>query len=105
MSCLIQDMTHLFVILGCLDLAVLEDAHHDGSRAVGSGMLSKVIGSRELLAALVALERFVLSVERAVMAFEVFLSSEAARAQGADEGLGRVFGERLLATTTARGEL
>jgi hypothetical protein len=65
---------------------------------VGAGVLSQVVTARELLATLIALERLVLSVERAVVALEVLLTTEATRAKSADEGLGRVFGQGLLAT-------
>jgi hypothetical protein len=40
-------------------------------------------------------------VERAVVALEVFLAAEAARAKGADEGLRGILSQRLLAAATA----
>ena len=98
-------MAHLFVILRSLDLAILEHTHHNGSRAMSAGMLSKVVGSRELLAALIAFEGLVVSVERAVMTLEMFLSSETTRAECADECLGGILCQRLLATATAAGWL
>lgn len=64
-------------------------------------MLSKVVGARELLAAFVALEGLILSVERAVVALEVFLSAEATGAECADERLGGILGQRLLAAAAA----
>lgn len=67
-------------------------------------MLSQVVAARELLAALVALEGLVLSVEGAVVTLEVLLATEAARAECADEGLGGIFGQRLLATATVHGD-
>jgi hypothetical protein len=65
---------------------------------VGTSVLGQVVAAGELLAALVALERLVLSVERAVVTLEMLLATEPARAECADEGLGRIFGQRLLAT-------
>jgi hypothetical protein len=50
-------------------------------------MLSQVVASGELLAALVALERLLLGVQRTVVALEVFLAAEAAVAEITDKGL------------------
>jgi hypothetical protein len=61
-------------------------------------VLGKVVRPRELLATLVAFERLVMSVERAIVALKVLLATEAARAESADEGLAGVFGQGLLAT-------
>lgn len=44
-------------------LAILEYTHDDGTRAVRAGMLSQIVGARELLTALVALKRLIVSVE------------------------------------------
>ena len=63
-------------------------------------MLGQVVAAGELLAALVTFERLVVSVERSDVSLEVLLASESAVANIADEGLGRVFRERLLAATT-----
>ncbi|KAI6772564.1 hypothetical protein HG530_003522 [Fusarium avenaceum] len=60
-------------------------------------MLSKVIAAGEFLAALVTLEGLLLSVERAVVALEVFLAAESAVAKITNEGLGRILSKRLLA--------
>ena len=68
---------------------------------MGPGVLREVVAAGELLAAVVALERFVVRVQGAVVALEVFLASEAARAEGADEGLGGVFGQGLFATAAS----
>ena len=85
------------------DLALSEQVHDNSTRAVGAGMLGEVIAAGELLAALVAGERLVLGVERTVVALEVLLTAEPAVAELADEGLGRILGERLLASTTVGG--
>jgi hypothetical protein len=61
-------------------------------------VLSQVIAARELLAALVALKGLLAGVERAVVTLKVFLAAEAAVAELADEGLGRVLSQGLLAT-------
>ena len=71
-------------------------------------MLTQVVGARELLATVCALKRLLMSVERSVVALEMFLASEATAAKGADEGLRWVVGEGLLAaaardTTTLSG--
>ena len=68
---------------------------------MGPGVLREVVAAGELLAAVVALERFVVRVQGAVVALEVFLAPEAARAEGADEGLRGVFGQGLLATAAS----
>jgi hypothetical protein len=68
---------------------------------VSALVLGQVVAPGELLAALGALERLVAGVERAVVALEVLLTTETAAAQGADERLGRVLDERLLATAAA----
>ena len=62
-------------------------------------MLRQVVTAGEFLAALMAFEWFVLSVEGSVVSLEVFLTSEAAVAELTDEGLGGVLGQRLLATS------
>jgi len=77
------------------------DLEADSASAVGALVLRQVVAPGELLTAVGALKGLVVSVERAVVALEVLLTAEAARAQSADEGLGRVVGERLLATATA----
>jgi hypothetical protein len=70
---------------------------------VGTGMLSQIIRARELLATLVALKGLVLSVKRAVVTLQVFLATEATRAQGADKGLGWILSQGLLATAAVGG--
>lgn len=62
----------------------------NGTSAVSALVLREVVAPGELLAAVGALERLVMSVERAVVALEVFLAAEAARAKSADEGLGGI---------------
>jgi len=76
-----------------------EDAHDHGTSTVSALVLAEVIRARELLAAVSALERLVVGVKRTVVTLKVFLTTEATRAESADEGLGRVLSQRLLATT------
>jgi len=68
---------------------------------VSALVLRQVVAARELLTAVSALEGLVVSVQRAVVALEVFLAAEATRAKSADEGLGGILSQRLLATTAA----
>ena len=82
-------------------LRAVENTHDHGAGAVGTLVLRQVVAARELLAAVSAFEGLVVSVKRAVVALEVLLATEAARAKGADEGLGRILGERLLAAAAA----
>jgi len=94
-------MAHVLIVSKVvLQVTVFEDAHNDGTRSVSPSVLGEVVRARELLATLIALERLVVRVERTVVALEVFLSSEASRAQSANESLGWILGQRLLATTT-----
>jgi hypothetical protein len=79
-----------------------ENTHDHGTGTVSALVLAEVVRAGELLAAVGALERLVVGVERTVVALEVFLAAEATGAESADEGLGRVLGQRLLAAT-ARG--
>jgi len=67
-----------------------EDAHDHGAGTVSALVLAKVVGARELLATVGALERLVVGVEGTVVTLEVFLTTETTRAESADEGLGRV---------------
>ncbi len=69
------------------NLTILQDAHDDSTAAMCSGVLCEVVAARELLAAFIALEWLVLSVEGAVVALEVLLAAEAARAELTDKGL------------------
>lgn len=78
------------------------NAHDDSAGAVSALVLAQVVGAAELLAAVGALEWLLVGVERAVVALEVLLATEAARAESADEGLGWVVSEGLL-TAAARG--
>lgn len=92
-----------------LHVRVMEVGAHDlkahGTSTVGALVLREVVAPGELLAAVSALKGLVVSVERAVVALKVFLTTEATRAESADEGLGRVVGKRLLATAAAgRGD-
>jgi len=82
------------------NLAVLQDTHDDGATTVCSSMLCQIVAARELLATFVAFEWLVLSMEGAVVTLEVLLAAEAARAELADEGLGWVFCQGLLATSS-----
>ena len=79
-----------------------KDTHDHGASSVGTLVLGEVVRAGELLAAVGALKGLLVSVERAVVALEVFLAAEATRAESADEGLGRVLSQGLLAAT-ARG--
>ena len=92
-----------------LQIGVVEVGAHDlkadSASSVGALVLGEVVAPGELLTAVSALKGLVVSVERAVVALEVFLTAEATRAESADEGLGRVVGKRLLATAAAgRGD-
>ena len=66
-------------------------------------MLGQVVASGEALATLATFERFLLGVQGTVMALEMFLSTEASMTDVADEDLGRVLGQGLLAATTVDG--
>jgi len=79
--------------------ASTKNTHDDCSGTVGTLVLAQVVGTRELLAAVSALEWLVVSVEGTVVTLEVFLAAEAAAAKSADECLGWIIGKRLLATT------
>ena len=81
-------------------LSILQDTHDDGTTTVSSSVLGQVVATGKLLAALVAFERLVVSVERSDVSLEVFLASKPAVADIADERLGRIFREGLLAATT-----
>jgi hypothetical protein len=76
------------------------DAHDNSAGTVSALVLAEVVAAAELLAAVGALEGLVVSVEGAVVTLEVLLAAEAARAESADEGLGRVLSKGLLAATT-----
>ena len=79
------------------ELGIVDQVHDKRARAVRTGMLGQVVGARELLTALVALERLIVSMQRTVVALEVLLAAETTVADVALEGLGRVFGQGLLA--------
>jgi len=74
-------------------LRTIDQVHDNSTTAVGSSVLGQVVASREFLAALVALERLLLSVEGAIVTLEMLLSAEAVIAQLADERLARVLGQ------------
>lgn len=76
---------------------VVDQVHDKRARAMGTGMLRQIVGTRKLLATLAALERLVLSVQRPVVTLEVLLAAETTVANVTLEGLGRVFGQGLLA--------
>lgn len=82
------------------NFAIFQNTHHDSSTSVGASVLGKIVTARELLAALMALEWLILSVQRSVVALEVFLSAESAVTDLADKGLGWILGERLLAAAS-----
>jgi len=84
-----------------VELGAVENTHDDSASAVSALMLRKVVTTGELLATVSALEGLVVGVKRAVVALEVLLAAEASRAKSADEGLGRIFSQRLLAAATA----
>ncbi len=88
-----------------LHVRVMEVRAHnlkaDSASTVGALMLGEVIAPGELLTTVGALKGLIVSVERAVVALKMLLTTEAARAESADKGLGRVVSERLLATATA----
>lgn len=84
-------------------VVLVNQVHDNSARAVSTLVLSKVVRTRKLLAALVALERLVLSVEGSPVALQVFLAAEATVALVADKGLGGIFSQRLLASTTVGG--
>lgn len=93
-------MAFLVVCHVMRDLTVLENLHDDGAAAMRPSVLGKVIAAGEFLAALMAFEWLVMSVKRAVVTFEMLLSTEPTRTKGAYEGFGRVFGQGLLPATT-----
>jgi hypothetical protein len=59
----------------------------DSASSVCTLVLGEVVTPGELLTAVGALERLVVSVKRAVVALEVLLTAEATRAESADERL------------------
>jgi hypothetical protein len=59
------------------DFSVLQNFHDNSAAAMRAGMLGKVVTAGEFLATLVALERLVVGVERAIVTLEMFLSAEA----------------------------
>jgi len=91
------------ILLAINHLAIFQDTHNDGTTSVSSGMLGEVVTAGELLAALVALEWLILTMEGAVVTLEVFLTSEAAVAKLADKGLGWILGQRLFSATAVDG--
>jgi len=78
---------------------VLDDVEGDAV-TMSACMLGQVVRARELLATLAAFERLFLCVEGSVVALEVLLATEAATADVAHKGLGRVLSQRLLTTAT-----
>ena len=84
-------------------LGAVEDTHDHGTSAVSALVLGQVVTARELLTTVGALEGLVVGVERAVVALEVFLATEATRAESADKGLGGILSQGLLAAATAGG--
>ena len=89
--------------IGGVHARVVDQVHDNGARAVSASVLGKVVRARELLATLVALEGLILSVQGPVVTLEVLLSSEPSVAQLADEGLGRILSQGLLATAAVLG--
>lgn len=79
------------------------DIEGDVATAMSPVVLGQIVGARECLATLIALERLIARVERAVMTLKVLLSTEAAIADPANKLLGGVIGKRLLTTTAVLG--
>lgn len=67
---------------------------------MNAAVLSQVVASRERLVAFGALEWLIIGVKGSEMPLKMFLSSKSAAADVADEGLGWVVRERLLATAS-----
>lgn len=89
--------------VGSVHVGVVNQVHNDSAGTVSARVLGEVVRARELLATLIALKGLILSVKGAVVTLQVLLSSEAPVTQLADEGLGRVLGQGLLATTAVLG--
>jgi len=79
----------MHVLVGWLS----EHTHDHRACAMSSLMLAQVIGTRELLATVGALEWLIMRMKRPIMALEMFLASEAAATERADESLGRVISQ------------
>lgn len=90
-----KDCTHLRSLLRDILLVlhwhphvrVIQDTHDDGTSAVSTLVLGKVVATRKFLTAVGALEWLVVGVKRSIVALEMFLTAEATGAQGADKGL------------------
>lgn len=83
------------------ELVLIKDSHDDRSGSVSALVLRKIVAPGELLTAVRAFERLLTGVERTEVALQMFLTAEAARAEIADERLGRILSERLFATAAA----
>jgi len=70
-----------------------QNSHDHGASAVRTLVLAQVVGSRELLATVGALERLLVSVQRTVVTLQVFLTTEATAAERAHESLAWVIGQ------------
>ena len=73
----------------------VEHSKRNGATSVCSLMLRQVVASRELLTTFSTFEWFILCVKRAVVALEVFLTTEATVAKVTDKGFGRVISQGL----------
>jgi uncharacterized protein with PIN domain len=112
-SSLVKDLAHtsrildiegakiLLIELGVVKVRAIQNTHDNSASTMCALVLGQVITARKLLTAIGALEWLVVSVERAVMTLEVFLTTEAARAKSAYKRFGRILGQRLLAATAA----
>lgn len=69
------------------ELRAIENTHDNSTGAVSALVLRQVVAARELLTAVSALEWLVVSVERAVVALEMLLTTEATIAESADKRL------------------
>ena len=69
------------------------DIERNVATPMSSVVLGQVVGTREGLATLIALERLVTRMEGAVMTLKVLLSTEATVTDPAHKLLGRIIGE------------
>lgn len=70
-----------------MKLGAVDDIQRHGTGSVSTLVLGEVVAPGELLTAVGALKRLVVSVERTVVALKMFLTTEAAGAKSANEGL------------------
>jgi hypothetical protein len=82
---------------------LVDEVQNKGTGAVCPCVLGQVVAPGELLAALKALERLVVRVQRPVVTLEVLLATEPAVAELANKRLGRVLGKGLLTSAAVGG--